>query len=48
MAPGPGLRGRAFNDCSESVIGEAAELVVTEPMPLMPLCFWNDEDGIIK
>ena len=26
-------------------IDEVGELVVTEPMPSMPLCFWNDPDG---
>ena len=27
------------------VIGEEGELVVTEPMPSMPVFFWNDDDG---
>jgi acetoacetyl-CoA synthetase len=27
------------------VIGEAGELVITKPMPSMPVYFWNDEDG---
>jgi acetoacetyl-CoA synthetase len=27
------------------VIGEEGELVLTEPMPSMPVAFWNDEDG---
>lgn len=27
------------------VIGEEGELVITEPMPSMPVFFWNDEDG---
>jgi acetoacetyl-CoA synthetase len=26
-------------------IGQVGELVVTQPMPSMPLYFWNDEDG---
>jgi acetoacetyl-CoA synthetase len=26
-------------------IGEVGELVITEPMPSMPLYFWNDPDG---
>ena len=29
----------------EPLIGEVGELVVTEPMPSMPLYFWNDEGG---
>lgn len=28
-----------------SVIGEEGELVLTQPMPSMPVCFWNDDDG---
>src|SRR3954447_8301992 len=28
-----------------SLIGEMGELVVTEPLPSMPLFFWGDEDG---
>jgi acetoacetyl-CoA synthetase len=27
------------------VIGEAGELVITKPMPSMPVYFWDDEDG---
>ena len=29
----------------ESLIGEVGELVITEPMPSMPVFFWNDPDG---
>ena len=29
----------------ESVVGERGELVVTEPMPCMPVGFWGDDDG---
>ena len=32
----------AFNDHGESVIDDVGELVVTQPMPTMPLFFWND------
>ncbi|MEU7929004.1 acetoacetate--CoA ligase [Micromonospora sp. NPDC049107] len=28
------------------VIGELGELVITEPMPSMPVGFWNDPDGV--
>jgi len=34
---------RAFDDAGKSVIDEVGELVCTEPMPCMPLYFWNDE-----
>ncbi|HET9125367.1 MAG TPA: acetoacetate--CoA ligase [Solirubrobacteraceae bacterium] len=29
----------------EPLIGEVGELVITEPMPSMPIAFWGDEDG---
>ena len=37
-----GVAVHAFNDKAEPVIDEVGELVVTEPMPSMPLYFWND------
>jgi acetoacetyl-CoA synthetase len=40
-----GAKVEAFNEAGESVIGEVGELVITEPMPSMPLFFWNDPDG---
>ncbi len=35
----------AFDDDGNPLIGEVGELVVTEPMPSMPIFFWNDPDG---
>ncbi|MEO9221743.1 MAG: acetoacetate--CoA ligase, partial [Mycobacteriaceae bacterium] len=35
----------AYNPDGRSVRGEVGELVITEPMPSMPLRFWNDPDG---
>jgi acetoacetyl-CoA synthetase len=35
----------AFNEKGESVIDEVGELVITKPMPSMPVGFWNDPDG---
>jgi len=35
----------AWNEEGEPVVGEVGELVVTEPMPSMPIYFWGDEDG---
>jgi acetoacetyl-CoA synthetase len=32
----------AFNERGEEIVGEVGELVVTAPMPSMPVCFWND------
>ncbi len=36
---------QAWSDAGRPVIGEAGELVLTEPMPSMPVFFWNDADG---
>jgi acetoacetyl-CoA synthetase len=35
----------AWNEAGEPVVDEVGELVVTEPMPSMPIYFWGDEDG---
>jgi acetoacetyl-CoA synthetase len=35
----------AFDEQGEPVIDEVGELVITEPMPSMPLYLWNDPDG---
>ncbi len=35
----------AWDEEGKSVIDEVGELVVTEPMPSMPVFFWGDEDG---
>ena len=35
----------AFNEAGEPVLDEVGELVVTEPAPSMPVCFWGDSDG---
>ena len=34
-----------FNEAGESVIDEVGELVVTAPLPSMPLFFWGDASG---
>ncbi|MBP6472757.1 MAG: acetoacetate--CoA ligase [Chloroflexi bacterium] len=39
-----GAKVQAFNEGGEPVIGEVGELVITEPMPSMPLYFWNDPE----
>ena len=33
---------QAFDEQGKPLIGEVGELVITEPMPSMPLFFWND------
>ena len=35
----------AFDEDGREVIGEPGELVVTSPMPSMPLGLWGDDDG---
>ena len=35
----------AFDETGRSVVGEQGELVVTKPMPSMPIGFWGDDDG---
>ncbi|ROO25105.1 acetoacetate--CoA ligase [Salinisphaera orenii] len=40
-----GIDAHAFNDEGEAVIDECGELVCTQPVPSMPVKFWNDPDG---
>jgi acetoacetyl-CoA synthetase len=40
-----GAKVEAFDEDGNSVIDQVGELVITEPMPSMPLYFWGDEDG---
>jgi acetoacetyl-CoA synthetase len=35
----------AFDEQGNSVVDQVGELVITEPMPSMPLFLWGDEDG---
>ncbi len=40
-----GVAAYAFNDRAEPVTGEVGEMVITQPMPSMPVRLWNDDDG---
>ncbi len=40
-----GAKVEAFDEAGNSVVDEVGELVITEPMPSMPVFFWGDEDG---
>jgi acetoacetyl-CoA synthetase len=40
-----GAKVEAFNEEAQPVIDEVGELVITEPMPSMPIYLWNDPDG---
>jgi acetoacetyl-CoA synthetase len=36
---------KAFSADGRPLVGEQGELVITAPMPSMPVAFWNDPDG---
>jgi acetoacetyl-CoA synthetase len=40
-----GVDARAFNERGESVVDAVGELVITAPMPSMPVGLWGDTDG---
>jgi acetoacetyl-CoA synthetase len=41
-----GAKVEAFDEAGRSLVGDVGELVLTEPMPSMPIAFWGDEDGL--
>jgi acetoacetyl-CoA synthetase len=40
-----GAKVEAFDEDGNAVTDEVGELVITEPMPSMPIFLWGDEDG---
>ncbi|KMS73289.1 acetoacetyl-CoA synthetase, partial [Streptomyces regensis] len=40
-----GAAAHAYDDGGRAVVEEVGELVLTKPMPSMPVMFWNDPDG---
>jgi acetoacetyl-CoA synthetase len=44
-APFLGVAMDAWDESGKPVRGEVGELVITKPMPSMPIAFWNDADG---
>ena len=42
QAPQLGVALKAFDADGRSVVDDVGEMVITEPMPSMPLGFWND------
>jgi len=40
-----GVAAYAFDDQGQSVVDQVGELVLTEPLPSMPVGFWGDADG---
>jgi acetoacetyl-CoA synthetase len=41
-----GAEVEAYDEAGRPVIGEVGELVITQPMPSMPVGFWNDPGGV--
>ena len=41
-----GAKVQAWNEAGEAVVNEVGELVIAEPMPSMPLYFWNDPEMV--
>ncbi|GFT36850.1 acetoacetyl-CoA synthetase [Nephila pilipes] len=42
-----GMPMQVFHDDGHPVIGEAGEIVITKPVPNLPLALWNDNDGSV-
>jgi acetoacetyl-CoA synthetase len=40
-----GARVVAYDEAGKELVDEVGELVITQPMPSMPVMFWNDPDG---
>jgi acetoacetyl-CoA synthetase len=40
-----GAKVEAYDPAGRPVLGQLGELVITAPMPSMPVSFWNDPDG---
>jgi acetoacetyl-CoA synthetase len=40
-----GVDAKAFDEQGQEVVGQLGELVITSPMPSMPIGFWGDTDG---
>ena len=40
-----GVDAHAFDEAGNAVVGELGELVITQPMPSMPVALWGDEGG---
>jgi acetoacetyl-CoA synthetase len=40
-----GARVESYSPTGESLVDEVGELVITAPMPSMPVFFWGDDDG---
>jgi acetoacetyl-CoA synthetase len=45
QGPELGVAVQAWDDSGARVIGEVGEMVITRPLPSMPVALWNDPDG---
>jgi acetoacetyl-CoA synthetase len=45
QAPSLGCQVEAWSEQGEPLVNEVGELVITQPMPSMPVFFWGDPDG---
>jgi acetoacetyl-CoA synthetase len=43
-----GVAAYAFNDAGEPVTGEVGEMVITRPLPSMPVKFWGDDENMTR
>jgi acetoacetyl-CoA synthetase len=43
-----GVAAYAFNDDGKPVVGEVGEMVITRPMPSMPVKFWGDDEQMTR
>ena len=43
-----GVAAYAFNDAGEPVVGEVGEMVITRPLPSMPVKFWGDDAAMTR
>jgi acetoacetyl-CoA synthetase len=41
-----GVAANAFDEAGQPCVDQVGELVITAPMPSMPVAFWNDPDGV--
>ncbi len=45
QAPALGAALASFDEAGQPLVGAVGELVITQPLPSMPVFFWGDEDG---
>jgi len=43
-----GVAAYAFNDAGEAVVDEVGEMVITKPLPSMPVKFWGDDEEMAR